>query len=172
MNAPATYRETVVEEPIFEFHGALYPSYLKGGNAMQFVMPAALHFCTGRGLDVGASRWPLPGAIPIDLASGGDAMNLPEGPFDFIFSSHMLEHAVNHVAALEHWKTRLKRGGVLYLNLPHPDMKYWRPTFCRRHLSLFWPADVAEMLRDLGFVNVLHSERDMYWSFSVVGFVP
>jgi len=28
------------------------------------------------------------------------------------------------------------------------------------------------MLRDLGFIDVIHSERDLAWSFAVVGFVP
>jgi hypothetical protein len=49
-------------------------------------------------------------------------------------------------------------------------MRYWRPQHNRKHLHLFWPADVSEMLVDLGFVDVLHSERDLYWSFAVVGF--
>src|SRR3990167_6464587 len=93
---------------IYTYRGRLYPSYLKTGNAMQFIAPAALHFCQGAGLDVGAGRWPLPGAIPVDLINGGDAMNLPEGEFDFIFSSHAIEHLANPVAAIEHWKTRLR----------------------------------------------------------------
>jgi hypothetical protein len=31
---------------------------------------------------------------------------------------------------------------------------------------------MAEILRDLGFVNVLHGERDLVWSFACVGFKP
>jgi hypothetical protein len=29
---------------------------------------------------------------------------------------------------------------------------------------------MAEILRELGFVNVMHSERDLAWGFAVVGF--
>ena len=155
---------------IFEYRGELFPEYLKHGNAAQFITPAALHFCRGIGLDVGAGRWPLPGAIPVELEAGGDAMDLPEGSFDFIFSSHCLEHLINPVSALEHWKSRLKAGGVLVLYLPHPDMTYWRPQNCRKHLHLFHPKDIAQMLKDLGFVNVIHSERDLAWSFGCVGY--
>jgi SAM-dependent methyltransferase len=155
---------------IYEYKGSLYPNYLKTGNACRFIVPAALHFCRGRGLDVGAGPWPLPGAIPVELRDGGDAMELPEGQFDYVFSSHCLEHLANPVAALEHWKTRVKIGGVLFLYLPHPDMAYWRPQTCRKHLHSWAPEVMAEMVRDLGFVNVIHSQRDMAWGFSVVGF--
>jgi SAM-dependent methyltransferase len=157
---------------IFEYKGALYPEYIRNGNACRFILPMAREFCRGVGLDVGAGRWPLPGAIPVDLADGGDAMHLPAGDYDYVFSSHCLEHLADPVAAIEHWKTRIKPRGVLFLYLPHPDMCYWRPQHNRKHLHLFWPEDTAEMLRDLGFVDVIHSERDLAWGFAVVGFVP
>lgn len=157
---------------IFEYHGKLYPDYLKTGNASQHIAATARHYCRGNGLDVGAGPWPLPGAMPVELRDGGDAMDLPAGRWDYVFSSHCLEHLANPVAALEHWKTRIRPGGTLFLYLPHPDMRYWRPENCRKHLHLFHPADVAETLRTLGFENVIHSERDLAWSFSVVGFKP
>lgn len=157
---------------IYEYKGGKYPDYLKTGNAMQFIAAAALQFCRGRGVDVGAGKWPLPGATPVDLTNGGDAYKLPEGKYDYIFSSHCLEHLTHPVAAIEHWKSRIKPGGVLFLYLPHPEMIYWLPQNNRKHLHLFRPVDVVTMLRDLGFINVIYSERDMAWSFSVVGFLP
>jgi SAM-dependent methyltransferase len=157
---------------IYEYDGSQYPDYLKTGNAMQFIAPAALHFCRGRGIDVGAGKWPLPGAIPIDLSNGDNAMQLPDGKYPYVFSSHCLEHISNPVAALEHWKTRIQDGGVLFLYLPHPAMSYWRTTRNRKHLHEWQPGQMAFMLRDLGFVDVINSERDLAWSFAVVGFVP
>jgi SAM-dependent methyltransferase len=154
---------------VFEYQGTQYPEYLKHGNAMQFIDPVARHFCRGIGLDIGCGEWPLKNARPIDLKRGEDALELPHGSWDFIFSSHCLEHLPNPVAAIEHWKTRIVDGGVMFLYLPHPDMRYWRPENCRKHLHLFWPKETAEMLKALGFVDVLHSERDMAWSFAVVG---
>lgn len=159
-------------ETTFEYRGALYPEYLRHGNACRFIAPIAKEFCRGVGLDVGCGKWPLPGARPIDLKRGDDAMALPEGTWDYVFSSHCLEHLPNPVEAIEHWKTRIVPGGVLFLYLPHPDMRYWRPENCRKHLHLFHPADVAAMLRELGFSNVLHSERDLAWSFACVGWNP
>lgn len=157
------------EPQLYEYEGVKYPSYLKHGNACQFIAATAAQFCKGRGLDIGAGEWPLPGAQPIDSGKWYAADFLPEGEWDYIFSSHCLEHLAHPVAALEHWKTRLKPGGTLFLYLPHPDMSYWRPQNCRKHLHLFYPADVARMLGDLGFVDVIHGERDLAWSFACVG---
>ena len=124
----------------------------------------AKYFCEGKGLDVGAGLWPLPDSIPID------ANNLPEGPFDYIFSSHCLEHVVSPIAALEHWKTRIRSGGVLFLYLPHPDMEYWLPQNNRKHLHQWHPETMEKILVDLGFENIIRSERDLYWSYAIVGF--
>lgn len=155
---------------LYEYKGRTYPEYLKHGNVMQFIEPTARYFCKGNGLDVGASNWPLSGAHPVDIKDGVDASNLPDGEWDYIFSSHCLEHLVNPIAVLEHWKTRLVKGGTLFLYLPHPNMEYWRPQNCRKHLHLFWPDDVVEMLKTLGFVDIISSGQDMAWSFCVVGF--
>lgn len=158
---------------IFDYKGTKYPEYLKHGNACRFIAPAAEHFCKGRGLDVGAGKWPLPGATPIDLSNGGNAMELPKEQFDYVFSSHCLEHLKNPVAALEHWKLRIRPGGVLFLYLPHPEMEYWLPQNNRKHLHAWQPREMARIMRDLGFVNVIHTEGwDAAWSFMVVGFTP
>lgn len=163
-----------MSEILFDYQGEKYPDYLRRGNAMHFIAATAIHFCEGDGLDVGCGKHPLPGAVPIDLDRGGDAMALPlrydSIGWDYIFSSHCLEHLADPVAALLHWRERLIDGGVLFLYLPHPDMGYWRPQHCRKHRHLFWPDDTARMLSELGFRDVIHGERDLAWSFAVVGF--
>jgi SAM-dependent methyltransferase len=153
---------------IFDYKGKRYPTYLRDGNAMRFVKEAAQYFCLGEGLDVGCGEWPLPGALPVDLKNGGDANDLPHGAYDYIFSSHCLEHVVNPVATLEHWKSRLLANGILFLYLPHPDMEYWLPQNCRKHLHSWTPAAMVKVLTDLKFEDIIHSERDLMWSFAVV----
>jgi|SRR5580765_985340 SAM-dependent methyltransferase len=160
----------------YEYKGVAYPDYLKRGHAYRFILEAAKHFCRGTGFDVGAGGAvsALPGAYAIDVLNGNrhHALNLPDDVVDYIFSSHCLEHLENPVAALEHWKSRLKPGGVLFLYLPSEDMEYWLPQNNRKHLHSWRPAQMAKIVSDLGFVNVIHSERDLAWSFAVVGFTP
>lgn len=156
---------------LFEYRGELYPDYLRRGNAMHHIQETAAHFCQGWGVDVGCGDWPLKNAIPVDKKTKWTPIYLPSG-LDYVFSSHFLEHAVDPVQCLEHWLKKLKPGGCVFLNLPHPEMRYWRPQFCKKHLHLFWPRDMATMLEDLGYVDVIHSERDLMWSFQVVGFRP
>jgi SAM-dependent methyltransferase len=156
----------------FEYRGRLYPEYLKHGNACQFIAPTALQYCRGIGVDIGAGKWPLPGAVPIDARNGQEAASFDFCDLDYVFSSHCLEHLVDPVAALEHWERALKPGGVLFLYLPHPEMEYWQPQHCRKHLHSWAPAEMARLLADLGFINVMHGERDLAWGFAVVGFKP
>lgn len=157
------------EPLIYSYKGKQYPEYLKQWDGCQYITPAALKFCKGTGLDIGAGDWPLPGAIPVEKKYGGDANGLPIGEFDYVFSSHCLEHLDDPIAALEHWKTRLKPGGVLFLYLPHPDSEYWLPQNCRKHRHSWYPHQMTKIVVDLGFHDVLNSERDLFWSFAVVG---
>lgn len=162
-----------MNESLYEYDGALFPTYLKDGNALRFILPVAAHFCKGNGLDIGCGKWPFPGATPIDITLGHDAMALPAGEYDYIVSSHALEHLADPVGALEHWKTRLRSGGCLFLYLPDAAaMPYWRPTRNRKHLHMWSPFEMADMFGELGFIDVIRSERDLAWSFSVVGWKP
>jgi SAM-dependent methyltransferase len=161
-------------EMIFEYKGDMYPDYIRNGNAVGHIQTIAQEFCKGKGLDIGGFYgWTLPGAVPINIADSildFDAYSLPDyDQLDYIFSSHCLEHLPDPVKALEYWYSKLKKGGVLFLYLPHPDMAYWRPENNRKHLHMWYPKDMASLIRSLNFNQVIHSERDLYWSFSVVG---
>lgn len=160
-----------MNDKLYEYKGSVYPYYLKNGNAMQHIQQTAALFCEGRGLDIGASRWPFPGSVPIYDENGLNAYNLPDGEWDYIFSSHCLEHLTNPVNALVYWQSKIKPGGCLFLYLPHPDMEYWLPQNNRKHLHQWHPEDMHKLLVDLGYENVLSSQRDMNWSFSCVGWV-
>ena len=161
-------------DKLFKYNGLLYPFYLKNGNAASYIFPFAQQFCKGRGIDIGGTdSCHFPGAQIINLTKhdGYDAYFLPPGPFDFIFSSHTLEHITNWRYVLHSWHDRLVPGtGVLFLYLPHPDMLYWHPDNCTKHLHSFTPLMVANHLIQSGFSDVIYSQRDLYWSFSVVAF--
>tara|TARA_Y100000310_G_C20704363_1_gene833732 strand:+ start:26560 stop:27051 length:492 start_codon:yes stop_codon:yes gene_type:complete len=157
---------------VIEFNNKIYPKFQAEGNASQFALPYAKHFCKGKGYDIGCNRkeWALPWATPVDLLiddNDYEAFNLPDEEVDFIYSSHCLEHLENWVDALNYWGTKIKRNGVLFLYLPHYDQEYWRPWNNRKHIHVLEPNIIVDYLSDK-YYNILSSGRDLNHSFSVV----
>lgn len=114
----------------------------------------------GRGLDIGAGpdglgrshTWPHAAIREWDLADG-DATELPgiaSGSFDFVYSSHCLEHLLWPVSSLERWAQVLKPGGYLVLVVPDFEM-YERGVWPSRiqpegHKTRWRTRDVADAL--------------------------
>ena len=122
--------------------GKIYPEFQTNGNAARFAMPFAKELLQGNGLDIGCNRkdWAFPGAKMIDLEINDewDAFNLPNEKYDYIFSSHCLEHINDWVGALDYWGKHLKAGGVMFLYLPHYSQTYWRPWNNRKHVNILF----------------------------------
>lgn len=89
-------------------------------------------YFVGRGLDIGAGpdglgrshTWPNATIREWDLADG-DATTLPgiaPETFDFVYSSHCLEHLDSEVLAIRKWLEVLKPGGYLVLVVPDFEM--------------------------------------------------
>ncbi len=148
-----------------------YPGYLHRGEAAAFCLYHAKRFCSGVGVDVGAGRWPFPGARAIEDNPEENAYRLkaPDGSQDFVFSSHCLEHLANWQGALLEWRRVLKPGGVLYLYLPHPACRMWRPDVLHHHVWQPEPDTLSLHLAGIGF-EILDSSDfpDAYLSFFVV----
>jgi len=110
--------------------------------------------------------WPLPGAIP----SSEEKPAFDKGPFDFIFSSHCLEHIAAWEDELRKWEAHLKPGGTMFLYLPHPAMRKWRPggEWCGSwHKWSPEPLALVKWLNENTSMSVLKYDPhpDMYWSF-------
>jgi cyclopropane fatty-acyl-phospholipid synthase-like methyltransferase len=137
---------------IISFNDKTYPAFQSKGNSSQFAIPFALHVCTGVGLDIGYSKqeWKLPGAIGVEpsIDFSHDAMNLPDGEFDYIFSSHMIEHFKGNIAnLLDYWTSKIKTGGTLFLYLPSYEQEYWRFWNNRKHIHSLTPTIMRDYLR-------------------------
>lgn len=82
-------------------------------------------FCQGAGLDIGYG-----GDLIVPTARGwdvedGDAQELPGvGPnsFDFVYSSHLLEHIQDPAKAVARWWDVVRPAGYLILYLPERDL--------------------------------------------------
>jgi predicted SAM-dependent methyltransferase len=157
---------------IVTFKGTAYPVFQAQGNASRFAIPFAQEVCRGSGYDIGYGKdeWKLPGATGVDMKDGHDAMDLPPGEVDYIYSSHCLEHLPSWIDALDHWTSRLKSGGVLFLYLPHFDQQYWRPWHNRQHKHVLTAEMISAYLRDGQYRpgRIFVSERDLNHSFMVM----
>jgi SAM-dependent methyltransferase len=71
------------------------------------------------------------------VAEASDLSFIPDGTYDFVLSSHMLEHSANPLKALHEWLRLLKPEGTLFLVLPHRDgtFDHRRPVTSLRHLQ-------------------------------------
>lgn len=164
------------------YDGQTVPDYISQGFHSQYIFPIATKVCRGKGLDVGCGRedWALPGSFPIDpkITIKWDAYNLPSCPtrtfgrWDYIFSSHCLEHLPDYVKALRYWTDKITTGGTLFLYLPHYNCKHWRPHIKMSsavHLHQFYPEQMKEIFEELGYRDIFVSGCDLAYSFAIMG---
>src|SRR4030095_1819575 len=79
-------------------------------------------------LHIGSGKVYLPGFLNVDLFYNAkadlycDMFRLPLEPesFDLVYSAHVLEHTHRHsvLAVLHHWRSLVKKGGILRLAVP------------------------------------------------------
>lgn len=89
---------------------------------------------------------------------------IASGSYDFVLSSHMLEHTANPILALSEWIRVLKNHGALVLLLPHKNRTFdhRRPVTTMEHLIADFNNGVAEDdLTHMPEILALHDlERD------------
>jgi SAM-dependent methyltransferase len=99
-------------------------------------------YCTGSGIEIGAGKDPYgspantvfldrhtdnaQGTAGAGIVADAAAIPRPDATFDFVLSSHCLEHHQNTLKALNEWLRVLKPGGILFLVLPHADRTFDR----------------------------------------------
>lgn len=145
----------------------LWPDYLFQGNATGWIKDKALAFCKGDGIDFGAGKWCLPGAIPVDHTTYFTLEDFDPNSLDFVYSSHCLEHIRGWKWILGGLVDKLKPNGIIFLYLPH-FLSPW--TGWRKHK---WTPDAETVIKELEHSNVAlvtHTDKpDGYQSFFVVG---
>ena len=91
-------------------------------------------YCQGRGVEVGPGEHPYcdpartifvdkydktPKHLSVQKIENAWALPFPSSAFDFLLSSHCLEHCPDTIRTLMEWKRVLRPGGRLVLILPH-----------------------------------------------------
>lgn len=96
-------------------------------------------YCKGKGLDIGyGGDLLVPNCTGWDFEHG-DAQyltGLQDESFDFVYSSHTIEHMVDPAVALKNWWRVVKKGGYLIVYAPHRDL-YEK----KKELPSRWNAD-------------------------------
>ncbi|MEC5404844.1 methyltransferase domain-containing protein [Paraburkholderia sp. MPAMCS5] len=126
------------------------------------------HYFVGKGIDIGAGDDPLKAHAHVfprvteivswDKAQG-DALRMAgaeDASFDFVHSSHCLEHLANPFQGLARWLELLKPGGYAILTVPDEDLYEkgrWPSPFNREHKVSFTICKPEKTLP--GSVNVL-----------------
>jgi len=86
------------------------------------------YYLRGNGIDIGSGDSPLvvpSGKVRAWDVFDGDAQLLegvPDNSFDFVYSSHCLEHMRDVAEALSHWRRVLKPGKHLYVVVPDYEL--------------------------------------------------
>ncbi|HLW73831.1 MAG TPA: methyltransferase domain-containing protein [Gammaproteobacteria bacterium] len=98
----------------------------------------------GKGIDIGCGVWPVrPEVQPFDQVDG-DANYITRyvkpGAYDYVFSSHCLEHMRDPDHALGEWWQLVRPGGHLIVVVPDEDLYeqgYWPSLFNKDHKFTF-----------------------------------
>jgi len=133
------------------------------GNEAAKIRWFAVPYLAGRGLDIGCGSCKVfPSAIGIDMARGPSGQKVADlqldgcrldhfadGAFDYVFSSHFLEHVEDWQSALREWWRLLRVGGHLILYLPHAHHYPRRGMFGANpdHRQDFLPDDVLTAMK-------------------------
>ena len=148
-----------------------------GKAAMRRAMDPAFtcHYFKGNGLDVGGGYdplsnyrhlFPLMGDVRNWDVEDGDAQELqgvPDDSFDFVHSSHSLEHMRNPNAAIFHWLRVTKPGGYVVVLVPDEDLyeqRVWPSTFNPDHKRSFTIAKDPGASWSPASCNVIDLVRD------------
>jgi SAM-dependent methyltransferase len=80
------------------------------------------------------------------ICDGTDLRLISNESYDFVLSSHSLEHVANPLKALYEWRRVLKKGGVLLICLPekHRSFDHRRPVTEFSHLVKDYEMNVGE----------------------------
>lgn len=118
----------------------------------------------GSGIDIGCGLDPImPTARPFDMADG-DANIITQyvkAEYDYVFSSHCLEHMHDPKSAILEWWQLVKQGGHLIFTVPDEDLYeqgYFPSLFNDDHKSTFTIAKNSSWSnRSFNVLDLVHS---------------
>jgi len=117
--------------------------------------------------------------LAVDIIVPGDNIPLPDESQDFIINSHVLEHFSDPIKALKEWYRLIKKGGYLFLIIPHKERTFDKdrerttlqelidrhsgkiePIAVQEHFSVWITEDIVELMRYLRWNVVFVQDVD------------
>lgn len=92
-------------------------------------------YCQGEGLDIGCGDDPLTmDCCGWDVCNGDaqELQSIPDESFDFVYSSHCIEHMADVRVAIANWFRVVRKGGYLIIYGPERDLYEKRKTLPSR----------------------------------------
>ena len=117
----------------------------ESSKTLRLLTARELGYLSGRGIDIGAGGDPVrPDVVRFDIEQG-DANRITSfvkdrACYDYVFSSHCLEHMRDAHVALGEWWTLVRPGGVMIVVVPDEDLYeqgYWPSLFNPDHKFTF-----------------------------------
>ena len=152
-----------------------------------------LQYLRGRGIDIGAGLDPLVtpyGTVDVFDKAQGNAQfmsEVPDNSYDFVYSSHCLEHLKEVEYTLYSWTRILRPGGTLLIIVPDYELyehNCWPSQFNEEHLSSFSltvsrydvkrtnhyhiPSQIVPVLHTLGIENIVTTLEDDFYDYTDV----
>ena len=142
-------------------------------KTLQLLTEQELRYLSGRGLDIGCGTDPVRVEVERFDVEHGDANRISSfvtdlESFDYVFSSHCLEHMHDARIALAEWWKLVRPGGVMIVIVPDEDLYeqgYWPSLFNSDHKLSFTIAkqaswspvsnNLADLARDLAGAELL-----------------
>lgn len=105
--------------------------------------------------------------MPVDVVAPGDKLPFTDNEFDFVISSHVIEHFYSPISAIREWVRVASK--YVFIIVPHMDRTFDRhetetdvlecferlahpePTPTDQHHTFWRPAGFAKLVKTLGF---------------------
>lgn len=144
--------DTLVEE---DTEGKQIAGLVNGGSVLELGCGDVKTVPQAIGVDIIPKGLDIPGLVGRKSIADIEAdisgpLPIPDGSYDTIIARHILEHCVDTVDVLTHWKRVLKAGGKLILAVPEHNIKN-SIVMNYQHVHAWTPDSLPRMMESLGW---------------------